>query len=132
MKKLKYSPEKIKKEEMVKDIEGENCFSKVIADCNTLFNGTTSRREKKLILTVKNLAKLTQENEKIPCESCETTFITENKLKMHTKAAHEEKFPCEKYDETFTTENELKVHTGEVHEENFSIQNIFHVHHEDY
>ena len=105
LKEQKVSSESLKQAEIVKDIEGENCIEKVIIDCNTLLNGSKSKREKKIILTMKNLALLTKE------ENCDKTLTNSEEFRTHKDDAHEEKH---------STNNIFMVH----HEENIDNDEI--------
>ena len=90
LKKTKISAHKEKEADILKDIEGENSVEKVIKDCNTLLNGSSSDREKKVILAIKNLAKLSQEKKTVTGGNCDETTNNENEFDHHIGDNHEE------------------------------------------
>ena len=66
-------------ENIIKDIEGENCIDKVVTDLNTLMNSSTSKTEKKLIMITKKLAQIQQK-----CDKCEKTFQEKKNIEDQT------------------------------------------------
>ena len=63
-------------EEIVKEIEGELSIHKIERDLNTLMNRSPSKREKKMIKVIRNIAKLNS-----VCDECKTTEMVNPRKK---------------------------------------------------
>ena len=151
----KITADKAKKTQILKDIVGENCLDKVITDCNTLINRSSSESEKKVIQTLKNLAELSQ---KTSCENCTKTAKSAAKIDDHIqhkyKKYHEERSCCETAkngsnfgdhtrcnhdgsascgfcEKTTETINKIDDHIGDKHDQNQVTSQIFLSHHNE-
>ena len=72
-----------KHEAIIKEIEGELTEEKVLTELNTLMNSSPSRRQKKMINVMRNIANL-----KVSCESCDKN-TSKDRVRTHADDKHE-------------------------------------------
>ena len=87
-----------KKDDMVEEMD----FDQIVTALNTQLNWSTSRREKKLIRLVKQIAVAGHGKPCHICDICEETFSAKCTLKEHMSAEHKKKLhECDECDKTF-------------------------------
>ena len=82
--KIKTMYENHLEEEIIKEIDGEVTVDQIFTDINTLLNSSPSRRQKKMIKVLKNIATL-----KVACEDCENGSNSEHSFRNHEQSDHE-------------------------------------------
>ena len=103
------------------DMEEEMDFDQIVTALNTQLNGSASRREKKLIRLVKQIAVVGNGKPCHVCDECEETFSAKCTLKEHMSAEHKKKWHgCDECDKTFSTKFTLKEHLSAEHEKNYT------------
>ena len=84
------------------------CFTKVLTDLNTQFNGASSKKEEKLIKSIQSIAQMTQEGFQNSCEVCSFISIKEELPNEHVVMHHEREDLSAKIESVF-----LSHHVGE-------------------
>ena len=75
----------------------------IMTDLNTQLNRSNSKREKKLISTMKDILQLQQSKSRIQCEQCNQLFKSLAELDMHMLLVHEDWLACDMCGKMFET-----------------------------
>ena len=97
--------------QIIKDIEGELSLQKINTDLNTLMNSSPSRREMRMIKTMRNIASL-----KVSCDQCEEKTQIESNNEAHKVEEHEPEsvFLLHHMEEIDDSEVELDFNVWEI------------------
>ena len=103
---------KEKKDDMMEEMD----LDQIVTALNTQLNGSTSRREKKLIRLVKQIAVVSHGKSDHACDECDETFSAKCTLKEHMSTEHKKKWhACDECDKTFATKCTLNNHLSAEH-----------------
>ena len=82
-------------------LDNDYNVTNVLAELITHFNGSSSKREKKLIQTMKNLTQLTLEKNRSPCNVCDKKITEATNSRNHKEVIHEEEIVHNDFDAIF-------------------------------
>ena len=108
-------------------LKEENSLETIITDLNTQFNATSSRRQRKLIQIMTNLAEMKLEGNGQKCDCCEETFTEKPSLESHKASDHEGATNLNETQNIFVSHHEEEEDDTEI-ELDSSIWNILFSH----
>ena len=98
-----------------KTLQEKDSLNLIVTDLNTQLNGSKSKRERQLIMTVKDLVQLNEHKE--TCDQCEQTFCKSSDVRTHKDHLHGSQ---SEMDSVFIAHHDEEFEQNEEHEIEFN------------